>query len=83
LILEFVLAKAWFDAIRRSGSADDAGPSFGNPAVDVASRQPIMIGVVCTFTIPREIESKKHAVLPVSHKINGLVLVYGKRKGEL
>jgi len=51
--------------------------------VDVASRQPPMIGVVCTFTIPRQIASKKHAVLPVSHKINGLVMVYGKRKGEL
>ena len=51
--------------------------------VDVASRQPLMIGVVCTFTIPRQIESKKHAVLPVSHKINGLVLLYGKPKGEL
>jgi len=42
-----------------------------------------MIGVVCTFTIPRKIESKKHAVLPVAHKINGLVLVCGKWKGEL
>ena len=52
-------------------------------AVDVASRQPIMIGVAYTFTIPRKIESKNHAVLPVSHKINGLVLVYGKPKGEL
>jgi hypothetical protein len=51
--------------------------------VDVASRQPTMIGVVCTFTIPRKIESKNHAVLPASHKINGLVLVSGKRKGEL
>jgi len=51
--------------------------------VDVARRQPLMIGVVCTFTIPRKIESKKHAVLPVPHKINGLVLVCGKRKGEL
>jgi len=51
--------------------------------VDVASRQPLMIGVVCTFTIPRQIESKKHAVLPVAHKINGLVLVCGNRMGEL
>lgn len=51
--------------------------------VDVTGRQPPIIGVVCTFTIPREIESKKHAVLPVSHKINGLVLVCGNRKGEL
>jgi len=42
-----------------------------------------MIGVVCTFTIPRQIESKKHAVLAVSHKINGLVLVCGNRMGEL
>jgi hypothetical protein len=51
--------------------------------VDVAGRQPLMIGVVCTFTIPRQIESKKHAVLAVSHKINGLVLVCGNRMGEL
>jgi hypothetical protein len=51
--------------------------------VDVASRQPTMIGVVCTFTIPRKIESKNTPYYRVSHKINGLVLVCGKRKGEL
>ena len=51
--------------------------------VDVAGRQPTTIGVARAFTIPRQIESKKHAVLPGSHKINGLVLVYGERKGGL
>ena len=42
-----------------------------------------MIGVARTFTIPRKIESKNHAVLLRAHKINGLVLVYGKRQREL